>query len=185
VPAFAQAGRGSVSGTVTDPNGAVVPDAQVSLLNKATGVTLHTVTSAAGLYTFISLNPGAYKVTASRAGFAPVAQDNVAVNVDQAAQVNITLRIGAATETVTVTEAANLVEPTNSTVGTLIGADTMDRVPLLYRNVYDLVQLSAGVSPPNGSPNSSDSFQSDPFITCWTVPRSALRKTMPQESSLQ
>jgi hypothetical protein len=158
--AFAQAGRGTVSGTVTDSGGAMIPGAQVVLLNRATGSTQHTVTSAAGLYTFVSLNPGVYQVTASQTGFASVAQDKITVNVDQVTEVNLALRVGAATETVTVTAGVELVEPSNSTVGTLIPSETIDRVPLLYRNVFDLVQLSAGVTPPNGSPNSSDSFQS-------------------------
>jgi len=158
--AFGQAGRGGVSGTVTDPAGAVVPGAKVALLNKATGVTLHTVTSSAGLYTFISLNPGVYQVTASQTGFKTVAQEKVTVNVDEVTEVNITLEVGAATETVTVTEAAQLVEPSNSTVGSLIPAEQIDRVPLISRNVYDLIQLSAGVNAVNGSPNSSDSMQS-------------------------
>jgi len=160
IAAFGQAGRGTVSGTVLDSSGAVLPGAQVVLLNKATGVKQHTTTSAAGLYTFISLNPGVYQVTGSQQGFARAAVDNVRVNVDQVTQANITLHVGAATEAVTVTEGAALVEPTNSTVGQLISSETIDRVPLLYRNVYDLVQLSAGVTPPNGSPNSSDSMQS-------------------------
>jgi hypothetical protein len=158
--ASAQAGRGSISGTITDPGGAVVPGAQVVLLNRATGLTQHTVTSAAGLYTFISLNPDVYQVTAGQTGFASVAQDKITVSVDQVTEVNITLRMGATTETVTVTGGAELVEPSNSTVGSLIPAETIDRVPLLYRNVYDLIQLSAGVTPVNGSPNSSDSMQS-------------------------
>jgi carboxypeptidase family protein len=68
--ALAQAGRGSISGTVTDPNGAVVPGAPVTLLNRATGGIQHTVTSGAGLDRFISLNPGAYQVTVSQSGFA-------------------------------------------------------------------------------------------------------------------
>ena len=158
--AFAQAGRGSISGTITDPGGALIPGAQVVLLNPATGVTQHTVASSAGLYTFISLNPGAYRVTASQTGFASVAKDNITVSVDQVTEVNLALRVGVATETVTVTQGTELVEPSNSTVGTLIPAEAIDRVPLLYRNVFDLVQLSAGVTPPNGSPNSSDSMQS-------------------------
>jgi hypothetical protein len=158
--ALAQAGRGTVSGLVTDPAGAVVPGAKVVLLNQATGVSQHTVTSSAGLYTFISLNPGVYQVTASQKGFKNVAQDKVTVTVDQVTQVNIALQIGAISETVEVTQGVELVEPSNSTVGQLIEAPTIDRVPLLYRNVYDLVQLSAGVTPPNGSPNSSDSMQS-------------------------
>ncbi len=158
--AFAQAGRGTISGLVTDPAGAVVPGAQVVLLNKATGVTQHTVTSSGGLYTFISLNPGLYQVTVSQKGFKNVARDKVTVTVDQVTEVNITLEVGAISETITVTGGAELVEPSNSTVGQLIESATIDRVPLLDRNVYDLVQLSAGVTPPNGSPNSSESMQS-------------------------
>jgi hypothetical protein len=158
--ALAQAGRGSITGLVTDPAGALVPGAPVVLLNKATGVSQHSVTTSAGLYTFISLNPGLYQVTASQKGFKSVAQDKINVTVDQVTEVNITLQVGAISETVTVIEGASLVEPSNSTVGQLIESATIDRVPLLYRNVFDLVQLSAGVTPPNGSPNSSDSMSS-------------------------
>jgi hypothetical protein len=158
--AFAQAGRGSVSGTVTDPTGAVVPAAQVSLLNPSTGVALHTVTNSAGFYTFLSLNPGTYQVTASHEGFVTITQSKVTVNVDQVTAANITMKVGAETQKVTVTEGVSLVEPSNSTVGSLIPAEAIDRVPLISRNVYDLVQLSAGVNAVNGSPNSSDSMES-------------------------
>ena len=158
--ALAQAGRGSISGLVTDPGGAVVQGAHVTLLNPATGVGQHTVTSSAGLYTFLSLNPGVYQVTASQTGFKSVAQDKITVTVDQVTEVNITLQVGAISETVTVTQGVELVEPSNSTVGSLIGSETIDRVPLVSRNVFDLIQLSAGVNAVNGSPNSSDSMQS-------------------------
>ena len=158
--ALAQAGRGSISGLVSDPAGALIPRAKVVLLNPATGVTQHTVTSGAGLYTFLSLNPGVYKVTASETGFKSVAQEKITVSVDQVTEVNITLQVGAATETVTVTEGVELVEASNSTVGSLIPAEAIDRVPLVARNVFDLIQLSAGVNAVNGSPNSSDSMQS-------------------------
>jgi hypothetical protein len=156
----AQAGRGGISGTVTDPSGAVVVGAEVVLLDKATGVTLHTTTSSGGLYSFVSLNPGVYQVTASQTGFAKTVREKITVNVDEVTDVDLTLKVGAATETVTVTAGAALVEPTNSTVGSLIPAATIDRVPLISRNIYDLVQLSAGVNAVNGSPNSSDSMQS-------------------------
>ncbi len=160
VSALAQAGRGSISGLVTDPGGALVQGAKVVVRNPATGVTQETVSSSAGLYKFISLNPGVYQVTASQTGFKSVVQDKITVNVDQATEVNITLQVGAQTETVTVTGGISLVEPSNSTVGSLVPAEAIDRVPLLYRNVFDLVQLSAGVTPVNGSPNSSNSMQS-------------------------
>ncbi|MGD0509125.1 MAG: carboxypeptidase-like regulatory domain-containing protein, partial [Terriglobales bacterium] len=155
--AFAQAGRGSISGLVSDPSGAIVSGAKVTALNHATGITLHTVTSDAGLYSFVSLNPGIYTVTASQKGFESVAQNNVLVTVDQVTTVNVALQVGSVAETVTVTGASSLVDTSNSTVGQLIDSATIDRVPLLTRNVFDLVQLSAGVTPANGSANSSSS----------------------------
>lgn len=157
-PLFAQPGRGSISGSVSDPTGAIVVGAKVILVNASTGLTQHAATTASGLYTFVSLNPGTYQVTASQTGFETVTQDNVLVSVDQVTVVNIALRIGKASDSVTVTEGVDLVEPANSTVGQLISAETIDRVPLLTRNVFDLIQLSAGVTPANGAPNSSSSF---------------------------
>src|ERR1035437_6515570 len=87
--ALAQAGRGGVNGLVTDPTGAIVAGAKVTLLNHATGVEQHSVTTAAGLYSFVSLTPGVYQITATMQGFESVAQDNVKVNVDQVSTVNI------------------------------------------------------------------------------------------------
>ena len=158
IPLLAQPGRGSLSGSITDPSGAVVQGANVTLLNRATGLTQHAVTTGSGLYIFVSLNPGSYQVTATKTGFESTTEDNVTVTVDQASVVNLALRVGSASEVVTVTEGNNLIETSNSTVGQLITAETIDRVPLLTRNVFDLVQLSAGVTPANGSPNSSSSF---------------------------
>jgi hypothetical protein len=94
----------------------------VTLLDHANGVEQHSVTNAGGLYTFVSLNPGVYEVTASLQGFETVAQDNVNVTVDQVSTVNISLRLGTATETVTVPEGVNLVDNSNSTVGQLVSA---------------------------------------------------------------
>ncbi|MGA2167991.1 MAG: TonB-dependent receptor [Terracidiphilus sp.] len=155
--AWAQAGRGGINGTVTDPTGAVVPGARVTALDHATGVSQSTVSTGAGFYSFVSLNPGSYRVTASSKGFEAVAQDNVTVSVDQVTALNIALQVGSINEVVTVSSSAEIIDTNNSTVGQLIGAETIDRVPLFSRNVYDLVQLSAGVSPANGSPNSSNS----------------------------
>ncbi|MGD0890732.1 MAG: TonB-dependent receptor [Terracidiphilus sp.] len=156
-PAFAQAGRGGINGLVTDPSGAVVPRAKVTAKDHATRISVSTVTTGAGLYSFVSLNPGTYEVTAGSKGFESVAVDNVTVTVDQTSTVNIGLQVGAATEVVTVSSSADLADTDNSTVGQLIDSATIDRVPLLTRNVYELVQLSAGVTPANGSPNSSSS----------------------------
>ncbi len=155
---MAQAGRGAISGLVTDESGAIVPGAAVTAKSMATGARLSTVTTAAGIYSFISLPPGPYEVTASQKGFESTLRKNVIVTVDQATTANIALKVGSVNEEVTVTETTSLVDTTNSTVGQLISSETIDRVPLLTRNVFDLVQLSAGVTPANGAPNSSSSF---------------------------
>jgi hypothetical protein len=154
---LAQAGRGSISGLVSDASGAIVKGADVTALSQATGVKVHTVTSDAGLYSFVSLNPGTYVITGSQKGFESVVQNNVLVSVDQVTTVNITLPVGSMSETVEVTGTPELVDTSNSTVGQLIDSATIDRVPLLTRNVFDLVQLSPGVTPANGAPNSSSS----------------------------
>jgi len=156
-PALAQAGRGSISGVVTDQTGAVVPGAKVVIEDKATGMKLSSLTTGAGLYSFVSLTSASYQVTIAAKGFETVVRKNIAVSIDQVSTVNFTLPLGNVSEVVTVTEAASLVEVSNSTLGQLISSETIDRVPLLTRNVFDLVQLSSGVTPANGAPNSSSS----------------------------
>lgn len=158
VGAFGQAGRGELSGLVSDPSGAVVPGASIKLQDLATGVAQSTVTTAGGLYSFVSVSPGTYQVTATHQGFETVVQSHVPVTVDQVTTLNLTMTIGSVNQVVTVTSATELVDTSNSTVGQLIGSATIDRVPLLTRNVFDLIQLSAGVTPANGAPNSSSSY---------------------------
>jgi len=155
--AFAQGGRGAISGSVTDQSGALVPRATLTLLNHATGLTQHTVSDAAGLYSFVSLNPGVYKITVSQSGFTTIARDDIPVTVDQTTVLDLALQVGSVSQVVNVNAAVDLVEPSNSTVGQLISAETIDRVPLLSRDVFDLAQLSPGVTPANGTPNSSNS----------------------------
>jgi len=150
--------QGSISGLVSDPAGALIPRTKVVLLNPATGVTQHTVTSGAGLYTFLSLNPASTKSPPARRDSERCPGKNH-VSVDQVTEVNITLQVGAPTETVTVTEGVELVEASKSSVGSLIPAEAIDRVPW-WPATFSIFQLSAGVNAVNGSPNSSDSMQS-------------------------
>jgi hypothetical protein len=154
--AFAQAGRGGISGLVTDASGAVVPGASLTARNQATGVKLATVTTASGLYSFVSLAPGQYDLIVNAKGFDTVVEKQVTVSVDQNRTLNLVMKIGEVSEVVTVNASDSLQDATNSTVGQLISAETIDRVPLVTRDVYQLVQLSAGVLPTNGTPNASD-----------------------------
>lgn len=156
--ALAQAGNGGISGIVSDSTGAILPGAAVTAKNTATGVELSTVSTGAGLYTFVSVPPGSYEIHATDDGFETLVRKNIVVTLDQVTTVNLALHVGAASEVVTVTETSDLLDTSNSTVGQLINAQTIDRVPLLTRNVYDLIQLSAGVTPANGASNSSSSF---------------------------
>lgn len=154
--ALGQAGSGGISGLVADPSGALIPGASVTAQNSATGVSQSTVSTAAGLYSFPALPPGVYKVTATAKGFETLVQSHVTVTVDQTTSANLTLKVGNVTEVVTVNAASDILDTTNSTVGQLIDSATIDRVPLLNRDVYELIQLSAGVVPANATPNSGE-----------------------------
>ncbi|MGB6744058.1 MAG: carboxypeptidase regulatory-like domain-containing protein [Terracidiphilus sp.] len=153
-----QAGSGGISGIVADGSGAIIPGAAVRAKDVATGAQHLTVSTGGGLYSFVSLPPGSYEISAEEKGFETLLRKNIVVSVDQVTEVNLAMRVGSASEVVTVTETTDLLDTSNSTVGQLINAQTIDRVPLLTRNVYDLIQLSAGVTPANGAPNSSSSF---------------------------
>jgi hypothetical protein len=151
--AFAQAGRGGVSGTVTDSTGAVIPQATVELRGVKTGITQTGTTTAAGVYSFVSVAPGSYDLAVKHDGFTAIVQKNIRVTVDQTTNANVKMQVGAANQTVTVQAVNTPVNASSATVGQLISAETIDRVPLLTRDVYQLVQLSTGVLPANGTPN--------------------------------
>jgi len=110
IAAFGQAGRGSITGSVTDQTGAVIPGASVTLLDPATGVARHTAANDTGHYAFISLNPGVYQVTASRTGFTTVVHSNVSVTVDQTTTVDLALKVGNVSQVITVKGVHSLIE---------------------------------------------------------------------------
>lgn len=154
--AWGQGGRGSISGLITDESGSVIAGATVKAENSATGIGISSVTTGAGLYSFTSLTPGSYRVTATQPGFQTATQENVTVTVDQAANINFSLHPGAVSTVVTVSDAAAAVDTSSTTVGQLIASETIQRVPLVSRNVYQLAQLSGGVAPTNGTANASE-----------------------------
>jgi hypothetical protein len=151
------AGRGSLSGLVTDSSGAAVRAASVTLTNVDTGVASKGKTSASGLYSFVSLTPGSYRLEVSQSGFQTAAQNQITISVDQAEVINVSLKPGAQTETVTVSAAQDIMDTTSSTTGQLIGSDVIDRIPLVSRDVFQLALLSPGVIPQDGNVTSIDS----------------------------
>jgi hypothetical protein len=146
--AFAQVDEGSITGIVTDSTGAVVPNAQVTLLNTDQGITVQTRTGSAGSYTFSPVRVGLYTITVTAAGFSKTTQSNLTVNVAQALQVNIQLKVGQASETVQVTEAPPLLQTQEASTGQVIGRQEVNNLPLNGRNFTFLAQLGAGMQSP-------------------------------------
>jgi hypothetical protein len=146
--AFAQVDEGTITGVVEDQTGAVVPAAQVTLLNTDIGLTLVTKTDSSGAYTFSPVRIGHYTVTVAAGGFAKTTQQDLTLTVAQTLQVNVRLRPGAATETVQVTTAPPLLETQQSSVGDTIGTREVNDLPLNGRNFTFLAQLGAGMQTP-------------------------------------
>ncbi len=150
------AGRGSLSGLVTDSTGAAVPSASVTLTNVATGVALPGKSSGVGLYSYISLIPGIYRLEVSCKGFERAVRDQITISVDQADTINVALRPGAQTETVTVSASEDIMASTSSTTAQLIDSEVINQVPLGARDVFQMVSLSPGVVPQDGNVSSID-----------------------------
>ncbi len=144
--AWGQVDQGSISGTVQDPSGAVVPNAAVTLLNTDQGLTLETHTSAGGVYTFSPVRVGHYKVTVAAPGFSSTTQENITVAVGQDEKVNVGLKTGGANESVTVSTAPPQLQADESSVGQVVEEHTIVSLPLNGRNFTFLAQLSAGVN---------------------------------------
>ena len=146
--AFAQVDEGSISGTIQDTTGAVVPGAHVTLLNTDQGITLQTTSSSTGEYTFSPVRIGHYKISATAKSFAKTTQDNVTVNVAQSLLVNIQLKLGAATETIEVSTAPPLLQTEEASVGQVVTEESVNSLPLNGRNFTFLAQLGAGMQTP-------------------------------------
>jgi len=130
LPALAQSDRGIITGTISDPAGAVVPSAPVTLHNLATGAAYETVSTATGNYTIPSLPVGRYRLTVAVAGFNQYVQDGIEVQVAMTARVDVVLKLGSATESITVSAPAPLLRTENAEQSQTISGDTINQLPL-------------------------------------------------------
>jgi hypothetical protein len=149
--AFGQADQGTITGVVQDPSGAVVGSANVTLTSVDTGLVVKAKADGAGVYVFSPVKIGSYSVTASAAGFETTTETNLHLDLQQRLNVVVTLKPGAATETVTVTSDAPLMQTQESSVGQVVDTETINDVPLNGRNWVFIAQLSAGAVPSEGS----------------------------------
>lgn len=143
----------SLSGTVTDPSGAVVPNARITVHNLSTGIDRTTQSDSAGAYSLASLQPGNYSVTVHAPSFAAYRVPSVTLLVDQSATVNARLAIASAGEVVNVQSTAPILEAQTITVGQSIDEKTVQEMPLNGRHFLDLTNLVPGtvVPPVTGS----------------------------------
>jgi len=142
--AFAQF-SGSIQGVVQDPSGANVPNAKVTLVNRATHVTASSMSDASGNYRFVSLAPGDYDITVEAGGFAK-SQASVTLFTEQNLNLPISLKVGATTEAVTVTTEAPVVDTADSRNALTLENSGVAQLPVAGRNLVTLTTLAPGVS---------------------------------------
>ncbi|MBV9499304.1 MAG: TonB-dependent receptor, partial [Acidobacteriaceae bacterium] len=160
-PSFGQNVYGSIAGTVTDASGSVVDAAKITLTNTATGESRSVLTNSGGDYTFVNILPARYKVEAEKAGFKKVVREPIIVDIESGLRVDLTLEVGAVTQTVEVTAAAPLLQPETSSLGQVVEQRTVTELPLNGRNPLALVALTAGVVP-QGQPSAGNSSTGNP-----------------------
>lgn len=140
-----------LTGTVADPSGAVVANAQVLCRNSQTGLTSTRVTNAAGLFRFPDLPIGEYELTVTFPGFEPLTRKGIGLLTGHSVDLRLQLEVGAARQAVEVSSTVSIVQPTSSEVQTSIDSRSMRELPLNGRNPLQLVTLTAGAIDAGGA----------------------------------
>lgn len=138
---------GSISGTVMDSSGAVIPGATVVAVNAETNIRNSTLTNAEGFYSLPALPPGDYEVQIKAKGFQQYRQTALVIDVNSALRVDATLQVGAETQEISVSATVAHVETNNTQMGEIIGTTKMTALPLNGRSFTDLLALQPGVAP--------------------------------------
>ncbi len=134
-----------MQGVVTDPSGAAVPDASVTLTNSAQGLQRDAKTNHSGEYRFLSLAPGTYSLHVEKQGFQKYLQQNVQLLVNLPATSNVSLQVGSVSEQVEVSSQSEAINTTDASLGNAFSEHQIKQLPLESRNVPDLLSLQAGV----------------------------------------
>lgn len=151
IPASAQSSaNSSLSGTVTDNGGGVIPGATVVVKNDATGVTYETITSESGTFNVPALDAGTYSVTVSLSGFKTAIVSNIRLLTSTPAAITVKLEVGALTETVQVVAASTLVQTQSTAVTSTIAVEQLKQLPLVSRNALYSLAFLPGVETAGG-----------------------------------
>ena len=142
--AFAQVQNGQFTGTVTDPSGAAIPNATLSVSNLATGFSVTVTSNQSGLYLARELPPATYKIRVEAKGFKTVELNGLILNVGSVQRQDIKMQLGQAREVVEVTGEAAAVNSEDSKLATVVNSQQIESLPLNGRNVYDLMQQAPG-----------------------------------------
>jgi hypothetical protein len=148
---WSQSTYGSISGSITDSTGAVIGGTQVTLTNVATGDTRTQTTGSDGLYSFVNLIPGEYKIEIEKQGFKHITRQNVVVQVNQSSRIDITLAVGQVSETVEVTSETPLLQAETSSLGQVVEQRKANELPLNGRNIFNLITISPAAVAQGGS----------------------------------
>jgi hypothetical protein len=143
--ALAQQITATISGVVTDTSGGLVSNAHIVATNNGTNISLSTDSNASGEYRINLVPVGTYTLKITALGFKAFVQDGVVLDLGQSANMNAALTVGGANETVTISSGVPLVNTTSSEVGTTVQNRDIENLPLVNRNVYDLLNLVPGV----------------------------------------
>ena len=157
-PAAAQT-FGEISGTVTDPSGAVIAGAQVTITNTSTNVSRQVETNETGSFSVPFLNPGVYNLTAELDGFKTATVSGRIVEVGDVQNVTFVMEIGAVTEVIEVQAGAQMLQTADTSLGTVIDQQRIVDLPINGRNYLNLVKLSTNVTAEMGSGGQANSRQ--------------------------
>lgn len=156
-PAFAQGGgtTAAITGIVTDTSGAVIPGANVTVRDNATGTTYEAVSSADGTFTVPALDPGTYTVQVTLMGFKVAVLSNVRVNAGVPSGVKVQLEVGGLEETVVVEGGSTMIQTQTAAVSTTLDVNQISKLPTGSRSALDFVTSLPGVNTPGSNRNST------------------------------
>lgn len=200
---FGQAGTGTISGTVTDPAGAAVPNVPVEATNSDTNVAYPTVSTGTGAYTLTQLPPGPYSITVTATGFKKLTRAGITVDAGQTLPLNLTLEVGASSESVTVTAEATLLKAETGDIAHNVTLQQLDDLPVLgiggqnagsngIRNPYNSVVFLPGVNYfpnynmiVNGAPTNTAGYRVEGLDNTNHTVAYAIMQNMPNADAIQ